>query len=125
MQQALENPNLWNDAAQAQSLGKERAQLQRDVERFEKIERNLNDTRELFELALADGDESVVTATEKDLIPLAKHVEDLEFQRMFDGEMDPNNAFLDIQSGSGGTEAQDWAEMLLRMYQRRAEEKGF
>lgn len=122
---ALESPDIWNDAAQARDLNRERAQLEKSVERFKKIEHDINETRGLLELAVADNDEQVLDAIEKDLTPLGKRVEELEFQRMFDGKMDANNAFLDVQSGSGGTEAQDWADMLLRMYLHFGQEQGF
>lgn len=85
----------------------------------------LNDAEELVHMAGEENDESTVASIRTDLAELEKQIADLEFQRMFSGEMDPNNAFLDIQSGSGGTEAQDWAEMLLRMYLRWAERRGF
>lgn len=85
----------------------------------------LNDAEELVQMAGEENDESTVESISTDLAELEKQIADLEFQRMFSGEMDPNNAFLDIQSGSGGTEAQDWAEMLLRMYLRWAERRGF
>ena len=85
----------------------------------------LNDAEELVQMAGEEDDESTVESIRTDLAELEKQIADLEFQRMFSGEMDPNNAFLDIQSGSGGTEAQDWAEMLLRMYLRWAERRGF
>jgi len=85
----------------------------------------LHDAQELLELAQEEGDEDTVASIAEDLDNYEKTVADLEFRRMFSGEMDANNAFLDIQAGSGGTEAQDWAEMLLRMYLRWAEHKGF
>jgi len=85
----------------------------------------LNDASELLEMAVEDNDESSVLAVESDLAELEKKVSGLEFRRMFSGEMDACNAFLDIQSGSGGTEAQDWAEMLLRMYLRWGEAHDF
>ncbi len=85
----------------------------------------LRDSAELFELARADNDEATLVAVQNDVAGLAKIVADLEFRRMFADPMDPNNAFVDIQAGSGGTEAQDWAAMLLRMYLRYAERKGY
>ena len=86
---------------------------------------NLTDAEELVQLAGEEGDESTLESVRSDLAGLEKQIADLEFRRMFSGEMDPNNAFLDIQAGSGGTEAQDWAEMLLRMYLRWAESRGW
>ena len=85
----------------------------------------MTDASELLELASEEGDEDTLKAIDKDLKELDARVAELEFRRMFSGEMDPNNAFLDVQSGSGGTEAQDWAEMLLRMFLRWGERKGF
>ncbi len=92
---------------------------------LEQLESSLNDAGELLEMAVAESDEDSVEAVEQDLVDLQKQVEELEFRRMFSGEMDACNAYLDIQSGSGGTEAQDWAEMLLRMYLRWGEAHGF
>jgi peptide chain release factor 2 len=89
------------------------------------MEAGLNDVADLLEMAAAEDDTDTVTAVEADLDALRKKLELLEFRRMFSGEVDPNNCFLDIQSGSGGTEAQDWAEMLLRMYLRWGDAKGF
>ena len=85
----------------------------------------MQDAFDLIELAEAEGDEATVNAAIADIDTHEKHIEDLEFRRMFSGELDPNNAFLDIQAGSGGTEAQDWASMLLRMYLRWGEARGF
>ncbi len=85
----------------------------------------MNDAEELLELAVEEHDEATVDTVAADLERLEKQVAELEFRRMFSGEMDPNNAFLDIQAGSGGTEAQDWAEMLERMYLRWGERRGF
>ncbi len=85
----------------------------------------LNDAQELLELAAEENDEGAIGEVARDLQRMEQQVADLEFQRMFAGEMDPANAFLDVQSGSGGTEAQDWAEMLLRMYLRWGERRGF
>jgi len=90
-----------------------------------RIRDGLNEAEELIELAAAEGDEETVASVEADLDAIEKEVSNLEFRRMFSGEMDANNAFVDIQAGSGGTEAQDWAEMLLRMYLRWGERKGF
>ncbi|AGA33106.1 Peptide chain release factor 2; programmed frameshift-containing [Thioalkalivibrio nitratireducens DSM 14787] len=121
----LEDPEVWNDPERAQALGRERAQLEAIVLNIREIEAQLDDSRDLLELAEADDDPSTVDAVATDLDQLNRRVEDLEFRRMFSGEMDSANAFLDIQAGSGGTEAQDWAEMLLRMYLRWAERRGF
>ncbi len=95
------------------------------VDTIEELDGGLADAGDLLGLAVEEGDEAAVAAVVADLRDHAAKVERLEFRRMFSGEMDPNNAFLDIQSGSGGTEAQDWAEMLLRMYLRWGEQHGF
>lgn len=92
---------------------------------IEKLDASAVDARDLLELASAEDDEATVAEIESEVSGLVTLLEQLEFRRMFSGEMDPNNAYLDIQSGSGGTEAQDWAEMLLRMYLRWGEDKGF
>ncbi len=89
------------------------------------LDTGASDTLDLIEMAAEEDDEGAVAELEQEILELLKVLEKLEFRRMFNGEMDPNNAFLDIQSGSGGTEAQDWAEILLRMYLRWGEAKGF
>lgn len=121
----LEQPNVWNDPERAQKLGQDRARLEAIVKTLEKLGNALSDARELLDMAVEDNDEDSVNAVIADLDVMEKQVSELEFRRMFSGEMDPNNAFLDVQSGSGGTEAQDWAEMLLRMYLRWGEAHGF
>jgi peptide chain release factor 2 len=90
-----------------------------------RLEAGVRDAAELFEMARADGDEPTLVAIESDVADLAKHVGELEFQRMFNNPLDPNNCFIEIQAGAGGTEAQDWASMLERMYLRYAERRGF
>ncbi len=121
----LESPDVWNDPERAQALGRERAQLEAVVLNIREIEGQLEDSKGLLELAEADDDAETVSAIESDLATINRRVEDLEFRRMFSGEMDPANAYLDVQAGSGGTEAQDWANMLLRMYLRWGERRGF
>ena len=121
----LQEPNVWNDPERAQALGKERAQLEAVVNRLEDLDRGLNEVAELLTLAGEEDDETAVIEVVRDLDGYDQIVVDLEFQRMFNGELDASNAFLDIQAGSGGTEAQDWAEMLLRMYLRWGERRGF
>ncbi|GAB4361521.1 MAG: peptide chain release factor 2 [Gammaproteobacteria bacterium] len=116
---------MWNDPGRAQELGKERARLEQVVRGLEALERGLEEARELLELAAEEEDEESIEAVTSDVENYEREVERLEFQRMFSGEMDSRNAFLDIQAGSGGTEAQDWAEMLLRMYLRWGERRGF
>ncbi len=121
----LENPDVWSNPERAQQLGKEKAGLEAVVSGLDHGLQALHDATELLELAAGEEDEATATEVESDLQAVEKTVAELEFRRMFSGEMDANNAFLDIQSGAGGTEAQDWAEMLLRMYLRWGEAKGF
>jgi peptide chain release factor 2 len=109
----------------AQSLGRERSRLHAVVSTLNKLATGLTDAAEMLQLAIDEQDEEVLTAVAADLASMEGDVEHLEFERMFSGEMDANPCFLDIQAGSGGTEAQDWAEMLLRMYLRWAERRGW
>lgn len=122
---ALEAPNVWDDATQAQALGQERAQLEGLITPLAALPQQLQDLKELLDMAESENDASTVDDLKEELTKHAKAVDDLEFQRMFSGRMDSHFAFVDIQAGSGGTEAQDWAEMLLRMYLRWAERRGF
>jgi peptide chain release factor 2 len=121
----LEDPEIWNNPERAQSLGKERVVLEEVVQTIETLDAGLADARDLLSMAVEEGDGDAVDAVADDVASFGKRVEELEFRRMFAGETDTNNAFLDIQAGSGGTEAQDWAEMLLRMYLRWGEARGF
>jgi len=121
----LEDPEIWNQPELAQKLGKERSSLEIIVKTIDDVEGGVSDAGDLLELAAEEGDEETLQSIQEDLQQLDTRVAKLEFRRMFSGEMDPNHAFLDIQSGSGGTEAQDWAEMLLRMYLRWGERKKF
>ncbi|TPQ24852.1 peptide chain release factor 2 [Methylomonas sp. EFPC3] len=121
----LEDPAIWNKPEQAQAMGKERAMLEGIVNTIKDLEQGLNDAEELLAMAVEENDADTVDTVASDLEGYEKQVANLEFQRMFSGEMDPNNAFLDIQAGSGGTEAQDWASMIERMYLRWGEAKGF
>ncbi|NUR23454.1 peptide chain release factor 2 [Frateuria sp.] len=121
----LESPNVWDDPPRAQELGRERARLDTIVSGIDQLTAGLVDARELLDMAIADGDEDTAGAVVDDLAKLEARVAKLEFQRMFSGKMDSANAFVDIQAGAGGTEAQDWAEMLLRMYLRWAESRDW
>ncbi len=125
VQGELENPDIWDDPEKAQRLGKERARLEAIVNTIVKLDDGLVEARDLLELAGDEDDAETVHVVEADIEALDEHLAELEFRRMFSGELDASNAFLDIQSGSGGTEAQDWAEMLLRMYLRWGERRGF
>ncbi|MDN5665491.1 MAG: peptide chain release factor 2 [Psychrobacter sp.] len=121
----LENPELWNDPERATKINKEKSQLDGIINVVISLETTLADASAMLELAVEAEDESLLSDVQAELDDAEERVADLEFRRMFSGEMDPNNCYLDIQSGSGGTEAQDWAEMLLRMYTRWAESHGF
>ena len=121
----LGEPDIWNNQDYAQKLGKERSKLETVVSTISDISTNLAEIGELLEMVLEENDDAGLSALELDIKILDSKLENLEFRRMFSREMDINSAFLDIQSGSGGTEAQDWAEMLLRMYLRWCEAKGF
>ena len=116
---------MWENPPRAQELGRERVQLHQIVNTLTELGDQLTDAQTLLELAGDEDDQSTVDAVVADLDALEKRLAELEFRRMFSGEMDKNNAFLDIQSGSGGTEAQDWASMLMRMYLRWGERRGF
>jgi peptide chain release factor 2 len=116
---------VWDDPDKAQALGRERAALEAVVNTIDELDSGLSDFRELLELAVEENDEDTFAALEADVATLEGSLVALEFRRMFSGEMDANNCFLDIQAGSGGTEAQDWANMLLRMYLRWGERRGF
>ncbi|WP_296654991.1 peptide chain release factor 2 [Paraburkholderia sp.] len=121
----LEDPDVWNDAKHAQSLGKEKKLLENVVLVLTGIENDVRDTQDLFDMAREEGDEATLVACETDAAAIETRVADVEFRRMFANPADPNNAFIDIQAGAGGTEACDWASMLLRQYLRYCERKGF
>jgi peptide chain release factor 2 len=122
---SLEDPTVWNDPKRAQELGKEKKVLDGVVITLTDLQRDLSDNTELFEMSRDDNDEAGLIHIEADVARLAGIVQDLEFRRMFNNPADPLNCFLDIQAGAGGTEACDWASMLLRQYLRYAERKGF
>lgn len=121
----LEQPDIWNDQEAAQALGQERTQLETIVNTLNLLFNGLDDAQELLQMGAEEDDQDTVDSVIVDIDNFEAQVAKLEFRRMFSGEMDQNNAFLDIQSGSGGTEAQDWAEMILRMYLRWGEAHGF
>ncbi|WP_226468328.1 peptide chain release factor 2 [Luteimonas panaciterrae] len=125
VERELEHPDVWNDPERAQALGRERSMLDKTVNGIRSLIEGLDGAAELLDLAEAENDEDTANAVVEDVERYAVHVDKLEFQRMFSGEMDSANAFVDIQAGAGGTEAQDWAEMLLRMYLRWAESRGW
>ncbi len=121
----LEQPAVWSDPDCAQALGRERVRLEQVVNVLARLDKQGREIAELLDLARDEDDAETVASIAEDLDLLEQDLVELEFKRMFSGEMDEHNAFVDIQSGSGGTEAQDWANMLLRMYLRWAERKGF
>jgi peptide chain release factor 2 len=115
---------VWSDPERAQNLGRERAELEAVVATLNRVSKSLDEADELSELAREEDDAGTLADVIGQVQVLTKDIETLEFRRMFSGKMDSHNAFLDIQAGSGGTEAQDWAAMLLRMYLRWAERHG-
>ncbi|WP_435932516.1 peptide chain release factor 2 [Moraxella bovoculi] len=121
----LENPDIWNDPEIATKISKEKSVLDGIIGVIEGLDAALEDAAAMLELVVEEDDESLLADVQAELDDANAKVEDLEFKRMFSGEMDANNCYLDIQAGSGGTEAQDWSEMLLRMYLRWCESHGF
>ena len=120
-----QDPATWDDRALSQKIGKEKRALEIIVTQVESVSNQLSDNREFFDLAVEENDKETLKTIQVDTEGLEKLVDDIEFKRMFSNPMDANNCFIDFQSGSGGTEAQDWANMLLRMYLRYAERKDF
>lgn len=125
VERELEDPTVWDDPERAQALGKERSQLETIVATIDNLDSGISDGHELLAMAIEESDEDTVAEVSAEIETLDAQLAKLEFRRMFSGEMDQNSAYLDIQAGSGGTEAQDWAEMILRMYLRWGEQKGF
>lgn len=125
VERELEDPGVWNNPENAQQLGRERSGLEAVVKTIDELTTGISDARDLLDMAVEEDDEDTVAEVEADVERLRTQLEQLEFRRMFSGEADANNAFLEIQAGSGGTEAQDWANMMLRMYLRWGESKGF
>ncbi|MEF1310180.1 peptide chain release factor 2 [Vibrio mytili] len=121
----LEQPDVWNEPERAQALGKERASLEAVVETIDQLDQGVEDVDGLLELAIEEEDQETFDEIEPELVELEEKLAKLEFRRMFSGDHDSSDCYIDLQSGSGGTEAQDWTNMLLRMYLRWAEAKGF
>jgi len=121
----LESPDVWSVPARAQDLGRERAHLEAIVGTLESVSHTLAENAEMLEMAIEEEDEEILQSVISELGEVERAVGKMEFQRMFRGEVDANPCYLEIQSGSGGTEAQDWAEMLLRMYLRWVERRGW
>ena len=122
---SLEDPLVWNEPKKAQDLAKEKKSLDDVVSTLIRLDREIHDNLELYEMVKDEADLESLQTLESETAQLTQTIEGLEFRRMFDNPADPLNAFLDIQSGAGGTEACDWASMLLRQYLRYAERKGF
>ncbi|HET7793589.1 MAG TPA: peptide chain release factor 2 [Rhizobacter sp.] len=122
---ALENPKVWDEPKRAQELGREKRTLETVVETINHLTSNLADNTELYDMAKEEGDEASLQAIEAETAKLETTVKELEFRRMFNNPADPSNCFIDIQAGAGGTEACDWAGMLLRQYLKYCERKGF
>jgi peptide chain release factor 2 len=122
---ALENPAVWNEPKRAQELGKEKKTLEVVVQTIDHLTSNIDDNTELYEMSKAEGDVDGLAAMQAEAEALKATVEELEFRRMFNNPADPSNCFIDIQAGAGGTEACDWAGMLLRQYLKYCERKGF
>ena len=125
VERELAEPDLWSKPDRASALGREQASLEATVGVLQLVERNLNDLAELAELAAVENDRAALDDIDDELAQLHGRLAELEFRRMFQGEQDAANAYLEVQAGSGGTEAQDWAEMLLRMYLRWGEKRGY
>ncbi len=121
----VEDPALWDDPKRAQEIGREKKSLESVVEVISRLTKRIDESLELMEMARAEADDDTFLAVEKDSQSIETELGGLEFRRMFSNPADPLNCFLDIQSGAGGTEACDWASILLRQYLRYAERKGF
>ncbi|MDB3990869.1 peptide chain release factor 2 [Gammaproteobacteria bacterium] len=123
--EALNDPSVWEDLEKSQELNKERSKLEKSLNQISSIEQLLQDSEAMLELAVSEKEEEMLVELASEIEACNQEISALEQQRMFSGEMDPSSAFLDIQAGSGGTEAQDWANMLLRMYLRYCESNNF
>ena len=120
-----EDPKIWDDHSLSQKIGKEKRILEDTIQEFEQLNLGIGNNKELFDLAIEENDDSTLDDLLPDPFQLENKLSQLEFKRMFSNPLDPNNCFIDFQSGSGGTEAQDWANMLLCMYWRYGEAQGF
>jgi len=121
----LSNPDLWEDQEKAQNINKEKVRLEKELLAFNDLYNAIKDSLEIFDMVIQEDDQNSLKELSEEAKKNESLLKDLEFTRMFSNKMDPNNAYLDIQSGSGGTEAQDWAEMIMRMYLKWGETKGF
>jgi peptide chain release factor 2 len=121
----MENPDIWSNPETAQALGQEKSKLESICQTFDEANAVLEDAKELLDMAQSEDDQDTADSVIEDLSKIESSIARLEFERMFNGDLDANSAYLDIQSGSGGTEAQDWAEMILRMYLRWGDKHNF
>ncbi|WP_428086100.1 peptide chain release factor 2 [Candidatus Thioglobus sp.] len=121
----MQNPDIWSNPSEAQAFGQEKIMLENICQTFEQADNILSDAKELLDMAQSEDDEQTANGVKEDLDIIETSIAKLEFERMFNGDLDANSAYLDIQSGSGGTEAQDWAEMVLRMYLRWGDKHNF
>ena len=125
IEDSLSTESVWSNLELSQSLNKEKSSLEKALENYNHIKEKVSDNLMLFEMASEESDDEAINEILQEYSLMEQGVIDLEFRRMFTNKMDPSSAYVDIQSGSGGTEAQDWAEMLLRMYSKWAESRGF
>ena len=125
LESVVSHPDLWDDKDQARRVTGELSEVRDDLETFDNLEARLDDAGTLFELARDESDDSLELEVEEAIEAISKGFDDLELRSFFSGEHDDADAVCDINSGAGGTDAQDWAEMLLRMYARWAANKGF
>ena len=125
VERELSQPRIWEEPEKATLLGSERADLVKVLEVLQGFRASVEDLCDLADMALDDHDDKSLEEVFVEMLEMESQLSLIEFQRMFSGEMDQNNAYLEIQSGSGGTEAQDWAEMLLRMYLKWSEKHSF
>lgn len=121
----VEDPTLWDNAAEAQKIMRERSSLESRIGGYQELENGLNDNVELIEMGEAEGDSDIVTEAEDALIALGGKARKLQLESLLSGEADGNNCFLEVHAGAGGTESQDWASMLLRMYSRWCDQNGY
>jgi len=119
------NPAFWDDAKNAALIQKEKTQIQRKLEKYNVTKEALDDAQELYEMAKEENDEESISSLFEEAASLENHIRSMEIEVLLSGESDANNAILSIHPGAGGTESQDWASMLLRMYKRFAERRGF
>ena len=121
----LSQENVWSDLELSQKLSKEKTNLQKIISKYETVDQKVSDSEILIDVSIEEKDDSAIKEVNQEVLEIFELVEDFEFSRMFNKKMDGSAAFIEIQAGSGGTEAQDWAEMLMRMYSKWAESRGF